>query len=374
MRISGGLSPLGLHILDRLVLKAVAGPFVFGVLIFTLIFVAGDLLFQAARLIIEQGVSLGVVTRLFLYRLPEVVAMTFPMSSLLSALLGMTGLAAGSELIALKSLGIPFSRVLRPIVVASLLVSLGTLAFNETVVPFTSIAADRLLKYEVMKNQASALQEKVFLRDESGGELRRVLYVNQMDTRKGILKDVMVHEFEGGRLVRTSVAQQGVWKDGQWWIEDGRVYDVNSRGDINLLFRFERQRLALDLSPEQIQRSTRRPVDMSAHELWAYIRQASMIGSDLSKLWVMFHLKLAVPWACVIMAVLGAGFGASRQGRSGSGVGFGISVVIVFAYYVVMSMCRALGEAGAIWPFLAAWIPNLLFMAVAVFFARRVDR
>ena len=147
--------------------------------------------------------------------------------------------------------------MLRPIVAASLLVSLETLAFNETVVPFTSLAADRLLKYEVMKNQASALQKKVFLRDESGGELRRVLYVNQMDTRKGILKDVMVHEFEGGRLVRTSVAQQGVWKDGQWWIEDGRVYDVNSWGDINLLFRFERQRLALNLSPEQIQRSTR---------------------------------------------------------------------------------------------------------------------
>ena len=238
--------------------------------------------------------------RLFLYRLPEVVAMTFPMSSLLSALLGMTGLAAGSELIALKSLGIPFSRVLRPIVAASFLVSVGTLAFNETVVPFTSIAADRLLKYEVMKNQATALQEKVFLRDESGGELHRVLYVNQLDTRRGIMKDVMVHEFEDGRLARTSVAQQGVWRDGQWWIEDGRVYDVNREGDINLLFRFERQRLALNLSPEQIQRSTRRPVDMSAHELWAYIRQASMVGTDLSRLWVMFHLKLAVPWACVI--------------------------------------------------------------------------
>ena len=67
-----------LPLLDRLILNAAAGPFVFGVLIFTLIFVAGDLLFQAARLIIEQGVSLGVVTRLFLYRLPEVVAMTFP--------------------------------------------------------------------------------------------------------------------------------------------------------------------------------------------------------------------------------------------------------------------------------------------------------
>lgn len=373
MKNAQTISLPGLHILDRLILRATGGPFIFGVLIFTLIFVAGDLLFQAARLIIEHGVSLGVVVRLFLYRLPEVVAMTFPMSSLLATLLGMTTLAAGSELIALRSLGIPFSRVLRPIVAAALLVSIGTLAFNETVVPTTSIAADRLLKYEVMKNQASALQEKVFLRDESGGELRRVLYVDQMDAKQGIMKGVMVHEFEGGRLARTSIAQEGIWRNGQWWIEDGRVYDVNKQGEINLLFRFERQKLALNLSPDQIQRSTRRPVDMSARELWAYIRQASMIGTDLSRLWVMFHLKLAVPWACVIMAVLGAGFGASRRSRSGSGTGFGISVVIVFAYYVVMSMCRALGEAGAIWPSVAAWTPNLAFMAIAVFFARRVD-
>ena len=61
---------------NRLILGAVAGPFIFGILIFTLIFVAGDLLFQAAKLVIEQGISLGVVVRLFFYRLPEVVALT----------------------------------------------------------------------------------------------------------------------------------------------------------------------------------------------------------------------------------------------------------------------------------------------------------
>ncbi|MBQ9628939.1 MAG: LptF/LptG family permease, partial [Synergistaceae bacterium] len=63
-------------LLNKLVLDVCAGPFLFGILIFVLIFVAGDLLFQAARLIIEQGVALGVVVRLFFYRLPEVVAMT----------------------------------------------------------------------------------------------------------------------------------------------------------------------------------------------------------------------------------------------------------------------------------------------------------
>ena len=362
-----------LPILDRFILGEIAGPFIFGILIFTMIFVAGDLLFQAAKLIIERGVSLGVVVRLFLYRLPEVVALTLPMSCLLSTLLGMTRLSSNSELIALKSLGLSFFRLLRPIISASFLVAGGALLFNETIVPITTLAAENLMKYEIMKNQASPLQEKVFLRDESGGELRRVLYLDQLDPKAGIMKGVMVHEFQQGRLIRTSLAQSGVWKDGEWWIEDGQVFEVSEKGLVRLLFRFERQKLSLNLSPEQLERRSRRPVDMGALELWDYIAQARMAGSNLSQLWVIFHLKLAVPWACVIMAILGASFGASRQGRSGTGMGFGISVVLVFAYYVVMSLCRALGEAGSMPPILAAWTPNLVFLVLGLFFAWRVD-
>ncbi|MDR2175819.1 MAG: LPS export ABC transporter permease LptG [Synergistaceae bacterium] len=363
----------GLRTLDRLVLREVAGPFVFGILIFTLIFVAGDLLFQAARLIIERGVPFGVVVRLFLYRLPEVVALTLPMSCLLSTLLGMTRLSANSELIALKSLGISFGRILRPVLTASFLVAAAALAFNETVVPFTSQAAETLMRYEILKNQSSALQEKVFLRDESGGELRRVIYLDRLDPAAGTMQGVMLHEFEGGRLVRTSLARQGIWKDGEWWIEGGQVFEVTEKGVVRLLFRFERQKLALNLSPEQLQRQTRRPADMSARELWDAIEETRAAGGGVLRLRVLFHLKLAVPWACVIMAVLGASFGASRQGRSGSSVGFGISVVLVFAYYVVMSLCRALGESGNMPPALAAWTPNAVFLAVGLFFSRRVN-
>ncbi len=363
-----------MKLLNKLILGACAGPFFFGILIFILIFVAGDLLFQAAKLIIEQGVSLGIVTRLFFYRLPEVAVMTIPMSSLLSTLLGMSTLNGGSELIALKSLGIPFTRILRPVFFASVVISLVGFGLNETVVPFGSIAADRLMRYEIMKNQASVIQEKVFLREEERGQLKRVLYIDELDPEKGVMQGIIVHEFDNGRLARTLNAQRGMWQNMQWWIEDGRIYSVNAEGEVSLLLRFERQRLALRMSPDQLQRSTRKPADMSAHELWSYITQAEDMGADLSQLWVMFHLKLAVPWACVIMAVLGAGFGASRRGRSGGGVGFGISVVLVFAYYVVMSLCRALGEAGNIPAVIAGWGPNIVFLVVALFFAWRVDR
>ena len=362
-------------LLNKLILGACAGPFVFGILIFVLIFVAGDLLFQAAKLIIEQGVAFGVVARLFFYRLPEVVVLTIPMSSLLSTLLGMSTLNGGSELIALKSLGIPFKRILRPVLLASIIISITALGLNETIVPFASIAADRLMKYEIMKNQAVAIQEKVFLREEEGGKLKRVLYIDELDPNKGIMNNIMMHEFDdNGSLSTTLNAKRGIWQGNQWWIEDGRMYTITHDGEVNLLLRFERQRLALKLSPSQLRSSTRRPRDMSAHELWSYINQMQGLGSNLQQLWTMFHLKLAVPWACVIMAVLGAGFGASRRGRSGGGVGFGISVVLVFAYYVVMSLCRALGESGNLLPVLAGWGPNVVFMVVAAFFAWKVDR
>ena len=361
-------------LLNKLILGSCSGPFMFGILIFVLIFVAGDLLFQAAKLIIEQGVAFNVVTRLFFYRLPEVVILTVPMSSLLSTLLGMSTLHGGSELIALKSLGIPFTRILRPILIASFVIAVLALGFNETIVPMGSIAADKLMKYEILKNQTSVIQQKVFLREESGGQLKRVLYIDELDANKGRLSGIILHEFDDGRIISTLNARRGVWQNSQWWIEDGRIYDINSEGEVSLFLRFERQRLAIKLSPEQLQRSTRRPADMSAHELWAYIREGSGLGTNMSELWVLFHLKLAVPWACVIMAVLGAGFGASRRGRSGGGVGFGISVVLVFAYYVVMSLCRALGESGNIPAVIAGWGPNIVFMVVAFFFAWRVDK
>ena len=151
----------GVGILDRFILKELSGAFFFGVASFTMVFVAGDLLFQAANLIIEQGVSLGVVARLLIYRLPEVVILTLPMDSLLSSLLTFSRLSANSELVALKSAGIPFHRILRPVFLAAVLVGLAAMIGAETLVPFANRAAENLLKYEVLHERPALLKEKV---------------------------------------------------------------------------------------------------------------------------------------------------------------------------------------------------------------------
>jgi len=362
-------------ILDKLILSEVGKPFIFGILIFTMIFVSADLLFQAARLMIQRGISFWVVSRLFCYRIPEVIGLTLPMSALLSSLLGFSKLSANSELIAIKSMGISFRRILRPVIIASILVSVATFLWTEFITPYTSLAANNLMQYEIMKNQSKLVKDKIFLREEREGKLRRVFYVDKLNIMEGTLEGIMVSEFgDDGSLMLISNAASGIWQDGQWWIDNGQVLEVDKNKEVKLLFQFERQKLALSLSLEDLERSTREPADMSVRELRLYINQAKMMNiADVASLLVTFHYKISIPWASLVLAVLGAAIGGRTRARSGSGASFGLSVLIVFGYYLMMSLCRALGETGYLMPIISAWLPNALFLFVGVYFVRRAN-
>ena len=362
-----------LSILDRFIVTQMGNSFLFGVLVFSVLLVAGDLLFQIANLVIDKGISLGVVVRLFVYKLPEVVVMTLPMASLLSALLTFGRLSSQSEIVALRAAGIAFRRIIRPVLAASVLVSLGAILLNETIVPLSNRAAQNIMRYEIARERPTLLREQVFLRDESEGVLQRVIYISRLRQNLGTMDDVLIQEFEEGAMKRIVSAKRGIWRDGEWWLEDGKAFEVREDRSVKLLFAFARQKLPLQLGPAEVAQTSQRPAEMSAWQLWGHISVMSKQGADLAPLWVLFHLKIAVPWACVILAVLGASLGVGPQ-RSGAGVGLAMSVLIVFAYYVVMSFSRSFGEAGIIPPAAAAWLPNLIFLAVAGFLVRSADR
>lgn len=360
-------------ILDRFVLRQMLAPFMFGIMSFTVILVAGNLLFKLADLMIQRGVSLGVVLRLFLYSLPSVVVLTIPMSCLLSALLGFGSMSANSEIVALKAAGISFGRIIRPLIVVGAIISVAAFALNETIVPLSERAAANVLRYEVFKVVPPVFKENVFIRDESEGKLRRVLYIGSITPRSGEMKDILVQEFEDGKISRIVTSPRGEWVDGQWWLEAGNVFDVTPKGEVLSLFSFARQKLDLGMAPDDIGRQASEPEEMTLGELYATIKNARLHGSDTGKLWMYLNLRIAVPWASVVLVMVGAAVG-SRPQRSSSGMGLGLSVVIVFAYYVIMSFCKSLGEASFIPGVLAAWIPNIVFFIVGAYLTKRANR
>ncbi len=359
--------------LDRYIITQTANAFVFGVLAFTVLLVAGDLLFEIADLMIERGVSLWAVSRLFLYKLPGVVVMTLPMASLLAALLTFGRLSSQSEIIAMKAAGIAFQRILRPVIGASVLVSLFAIFMNESIVPLSNKAADNIFRFEVAREQPSLLKEQIFLRDEQAGKLRRVIYIAKLLQNRGEMHDILIQDFEKGLLSRITSAERAYWKDGRWFLEEGKTFEVSPKGKVDLLFSFDTQEMPQLLEPGKIARASRDPDEMSALELKEYIGIMEKQGANTDPLLVMFHLKLSLPWACVILALLGSSLGV-RPHRTGSGVGLAVSVMVVFVYYVLMSFFKSFGEAGYLPPLVAAWMPNVLFFAYALRLAFRANK
>ncbi|MDR1943910.1 MAG: LptF/LptG family permease [Synergistaceae bacterium] len=366
-------SPIKIPILDRFVLGQMLAPFLFGIMSFTVILVAGNLLFKLADLVIQRGVSLGIVTRLFLYSLPAVIVLTIPMSCLLASLLGFGGMSANSEIVALKSAGVSFGRIVRPLVVAGAVISVAAFAMNETVVPLSERAAANVLRYEVFRSVPPVFRENVFIRDESEGVLRRVLYIRTVRPGTGEMSDILVQEFEGGKINRLITAPRGNWIDGSWWLYDGNVFEVRPDNSVAMLFSFEKQRLNLAITPHNMDANSSDPSAMSLRELYATIANASLQGNDTGKLRMLLHLRIAVPWASVVLILVGASVG-SRPQRSSSSIGLGLAVIIVFSYYVIMSLFKSLGEAGFIPVIPAAWAPNASFLIVGSILARRANR
>lgn len=364
------------RILNRFIVFELLGPFLFGVMAFTLIMVGGGLLFKLADLIIEKGVSLSVAARLFLYELPSVVVLTFPMSCLLSTLLGFSTMSANSEIVALKASGISFARISRPVLISAAVVTLCALLLNETLVPLGKRAAENVMRYEVAREKPALLKEQVFLRSSSDSSegLRRIIYINKLYARSGEMKDVVVQEFKGASLVRLTTAEGGKWENGVWVLHEGDVFEVRQNEKVELALHFKRQSLPIPLTPQQMSRSAAKPDDLSGLELLRYIKIFQAQGKNADPLWVAFHLRFAVPFACIILALIGASMGVRHARKGGAGVGFGQSILIVFIYYVFMSMGRSLGQSGYVTPLLGAWIPNIVFIFCALVLARRANR
>ncbi|MBQ0055709.1 MAG: LptF/LptG family permease [Synergistaceae bacterium] len=362
-----------LRALDKFVLGELTGPFFFGIMVFTTILVAGGLLFRLAELIIERGVSFGVVIRLFLYSLPGIVALTIPMSCLLASLIGFSTMSANSELVALKSAGLSFNRIIKSVMLVSVIVSLLAMFFNETLVPVSEKASGNVMMYEVLKQSPVMFKEKIFLKQEENGELKRVIYVNKMAVGSGEMEKVLVQEYEKGSLARLTDAEKGEWKDGSWWIYNGRVYEIQDNVKASQLFRFDKQQLNLNLTPDEFRRSSDDPDQMGIGDLYKLIKTKYKMGEDPTKLWVALHFRIAIPWACIVLALVGAALG-SRPQRTNSSRGVGLSVIIVFVYYVIMSFARSMGEAGLIPSLLSAWLANIVFLVLGVQLCKRANK
>ena len=93
--------------------------------------------------------------------------------------------------------------------------------------------------------------------------------------------------------------------------------------------------------------------------------------SQPAALYTKLHGRLAAPWTCLVVVLIALPFGAA-SGRRNVFVGVASSIVICFTFFVVQTLCLALGSGGHIPPWVAGWFPNIAFSLVGLALTARV--
>lgn len=347
-----------LRILDKYVLRELLYPFVFGIAAFSSIFIASTMLFKITQYITKYGASIETVARMFMYNLPEVINYTFPMSMLLAALMAFGKLSGSSEIIAMKSGGISYFRIVTPVIIVGFIVSMFSMVWAEKVVPRCKAKAAYILNVEIRHNTKPTSQEHIIIKTFNG-KSQSITYANSFEEKKGLMKGITTEEFENGKIVRIQTAKTGTWENGSWRMRDGKIFQIDAEEGVQSTASFTEQYLPIDLHPRQISWQQKDPEEMTIAELKENIRVLEKQKQSTARQWCEIFMRINIPLASLFFAVIGACLGTQKQ-RTSSSIGLGISIIVIFIYYAVMTLTTGLGKGGVIPPILACTIPNIL--------------
>ena len=360
-----------LKLLDKYIYKELLTPFVFGVAAFTLILAGGGILPGLIGEASRFGIPFQQVIQLLLYKLPEMMVYTFPMSMLLSALLAFGRLSGDSEVTAFQAGTISLYRLVIPALLVGLLVTVLTFVFNEMVVPWASHNA--VMLQEVSRQSPTVKsKENVNLTEYEKGYLKRITYAKTLSGH--IMQDVAISEFDQGQFRRVVFAKKAIWKQGQGWLFlDGLMHQFSADNPESVfVITFKEEEINLDVKPAELRQDKKDPKTMTFMELKRYIRLMSRTGADIKELLLEINRKLSVPFASFLFVLLGAPLGLRPQ-RSSSAMGLGLSILIVFLYYLLTSIGVWLTLSGIFSPFTGAWMPNVIIAGMGVYLLRKAS-
>lgn len=302
-----------IRLLDKYVLKELLYPFVFGIASFSSIFIASSMLFKIVQYITTYNAPLWTVARLFAYSLPQVINYTFPMSMLLATLMAFGKLSSSSEIVAMKSGGVSYYRIVAPVLVVGFVVSMFSVIWAEKVVPPCNAEQRRTLTQEIRGNTKPRTQEHVVIKMLKGST-QRITYARSFDEKTGILDKVTIEEFQNNRLVRVQTADKATWEGDKWVMDKGTVYSLDDKEGITSKASFTQQVIPLNAKPREVSLEQKDADEMTLGELKGYIAVLERQHQPTSYYWTEIYMRFAIPLASFVFALLGAPWARSASG------------------------------------------------------------
>ena len=373
-----------MRILTRYILREVTSHALLGGVLFTFVLFMRDL-GKILELVVRDSASPADAARIFLYTLPNALTVTIPMAVLVGILLGLSRLAADSEITAMRAAGmgaLDFVRIVSLISAAAL--GLGLL--NSLYLAPRSAAALLALESSLKSSQASfEVQPRVFYEDFKN----YVLYIQDVRPAAGaaLWHHVFLADLSQPGDPRVTTADQAVVVNGSSATGDAQTIRLhlingsqhqtspNDPAQYNIST-FTSTDLPIETGAQEDTHVGRSDTPILALPLSELIRRGNSApetarGSNIYR--IEFNKRFSYPFACLVLMLVGVPLGLSSR-RGGKSTGFVLTILLVFVYYFLSSIGVAFAKTGKLSPFLGVWGANLLFAAAGAFLLYQLSR
>jgi lipopolysaccharide export system permease protein len=363
-----------LALIDRYIFSELITFFLFSVGLLSSLGVAVGTISDLAYKTSEYNLPIAVAVLIFIYKIPEYIAYALPISILLTTLIIYGRLSSDRELIALGSVGISIYRIIAPALVFSLIITVLTFTFNELIVPSTNYQANIVQTPFITDSELNLQKRDIFYPEYNKStskttpkSLQKIYYAERFDGKN--LHNITIISWQKGKLKQIITARTANWnKTLQLWeLSRGKIDQVNDHNTIIYSQGFQHQTLPLSPTFFFLVDRKRSPDDMNISQAKEYLNLITQQGQrqEIVLFKVRIQQKIAFPFICLVFAIIGSAIGTSYN-QINKAKGFGLCVAIVFIYYFLGFAIGSLGIVGILSPFLAAWLPNFLCLAMGV--------
>lgn len=362
--------------LDRYLVGELIVPFFLGVA-GGVTLLLGNQFFLYTELLVRKGAPPLVMLQILVLNLPAILILTFPIAGLLATLLVLGRMGADSEITAMRAAGISLTRLLIPLLIVGLGISALAFILNEIVVPYTNQKVRTLNENLLNSADVLLLDERQLFK--IGDHLW--FYSGEVGERRTQMRDVFLldrNSEQGILRYPQIITAERATRLGSRWILEGAVirrYDEEGRtfyeGQVGSMTFHIPENLVTFWQGEKT------PLEQSSRELYQRIQTlAAESGSrdQLNRLRTEWHFKFAIPFSsfCAVLVAVPLGLKSGR--RTGRYGGVAIAIILVFIYYVLLSLGRGMGLAGWLPPWFAAWLGNILFAGIGLGLVRWMGR
>jgi LPS export ABC transporter permease LptG/LPS export ABC transporter permease LptF len=381
-----------MRIITRYILREVTSHALLGGVLFTFVLFIRDL-GRILELVVRDSASMADVARIFLFTLPNALTLTIPMAVLVGILLGLSRLAADSEITAMRAAGMGALDFVRIVSIVSV-VALGLGLLNSLYLAPYSASALLTLEDSLKSSQASfEVEPRVFYEDFKN----YVLYVQ--DIRPAAGAALWHHVFlanltqPGPNITTADEAVVVNETNPTANPQSSPTTPPQSTSSIRLHLLNGGQHQMSDTDPSQYNISTfvtsDIPIQTGAQEdthlgradtpilslsLSELIRRGAHSSAPDARIYrIEFNKRFSYPFACLVLMLVGVPLGISSK-RGGKSTGFVLTILLVFVYYVLSLVGIAFAKNGKLDPFIGVWGANLIFAAAGALLLFQMSR